>query len=140
MSTLKTYKQLKKCINSWSSDGMKLDLRSDFNIIPQRFEALFAQIEREMSFPLSLTATKEELVILKKISKSNNIETLSEIADKTPSTSVSPNIRYIKLSLTKLCFLYQTDALKIDHNEDYYRINVFGETKPIDCTYFKSDP
>ncbi|KAI9273050.1 hypothetical protein BDA99DRAFT_556621 [Phascolomyces articulosus] len=114
VSTLKPYEQLKEYINSWSSNGMILDLRSDLGIIPQRFEELFAETERKMDFPLCLTATKEELLILKKISSSDYLETLAEIANKIPSLSVSPNIRYIKLALTKLseCYFSMIKALK----------------------------
>ena len=67
-----------------------------------RFKTVFTEIEREYALPLTLAATEEELLIIRKISASKTLEEIATIADKISLTSKSPEIRFLKLAITKL--------------------------------------
>ncbi|KAG2203592.1 hypothetical protein INT47_011686 [Mucor saturninus] len=124
---LSLYKKAALLVDSCGSKDI-LDFRQSC-IIPQILEAITNRITKKLHVLLIPLHKAKEHALLKKISKAK--KKMDDFIESIESISVvksANELVFIKMLVEKFVVLLKYDHLKRDHNECWYRVNVYSET------------
>ncbi|RCH84756.1 hypothetical protein CU098_007606 [Rhizopus stolonifer] len=96
-------------------------------IIPKRLRTVVGGICQHYRLSLPMTLKNEEYKALNVISNCHTKKDLYQSVDKIDPFCNDLELPYIKLAVQKLCNLWHCGVLTGDHNEDWYRVNVYGD-------------
>ncbi|CAO3628429.1 unnamed protein product [Mucor hiemalis] len=94
---------------------------------PHRCKQLIDSILLDSELQLNPKLTSSEYDVLVKISQSTDKSGLQTAVNEIDIFSSEVELSCIKLAVIKLCLLYHGNLLNGDHNEDWYRVNVYGD-------------
>ncbi|GAN08225.1 hypothetical protein MAM1_0194c07732 [Mucor ambiguus] len=97
------------------------------SIIPKRLRAVVDGICQHYRLSLPMTLKNEEYNVLNIISNCRTKKDLYQSVDKIDPFCNDSELPYIKLAVQKLCNLWYRNILNGHHNEDWYRVNVYGD-------------
>ncbi|KAI9252231.1 hypothetical protein EDC94DRAFT_281146 [Helicostylum pulchrum] len=107
-------------------DKQILDL-SKARTIPSRCKDIIDSILIDSGLQLHPRLTMSEYDILIKIAKCTNKSSLNTTVNGIDLFSSQVELSFIKLAVIKLCLLYHEELLEGEHNEDWFRVNVYGD-------------
>ncbi|ORE13986.1 hypothetical protein BCV71DRAFT_276999 [Rhizopus microsporus] len=96
-------------------------------IIPKRLRIVVDGICQHYRLSLPMTLKNEEYKFLNIISNCRTKKSLYQSVEKIDPFCNDSELPYIKLAVQKLCNLWHRGVLTGDHNEDWYRVNVYGD-------------
>ncbi|KAI9487694.1 MAG: hypothetical protein EXX96DRAFT_615451 [Benjaminiella poitrasii] len=108
------------------NDKQMLDL-SNARTIPSRCKDIIDSILIDSGLQLHPRLTISEYDVLTKISECTNKSSLDTTVNEIDLFSSQVELSFIKLAVMKLCLLYHGELLEGEHNEDWYRVNVYGD-------------
>lgn len=122
---LSHYKQAALLVDSC---GLKdiLDFRQSF-IIPRRLQAITNKITKKLDVLLTPLLKAEEHALLKKISEAKKMDNFIESIESISVIESADELVFIKMLVEKFVVLHKYGHLKRDHNECWYRVNVYSE-------------
>ncbi|KAI7899437.1 uncharacterized protein BX663DRAFT_554847, partial [Cokeromyces recurvatus] len=97
------------------------------SIIPKRLKSSVDDICKHYRLVLPTLLKNKEYRALKYISKCHTKEDLYQSVKEIDPFCDESELPFIKLAIQKLCYLWHHNILKGDHNEDWYRVNVYGD-------------
>ncbi|KAG2201205.1 hypothetical protein INT47_013016 [Mucor saturninus] len=103
-----------------------LDL-TRISIISKRLRTVVNGICQHYCLLLLMTLKNEEYNVLNIISNRRTKKDLYQSVDKIAPFCNDSELSYIKLAVQKLCNLWHRNVLNVPHNEDWYRVNVYGD-------------
>ncbi|KAG1305472.1 hypothetical protein G6F64_008349 [Rhizopus arrhizus] len=108
------------------NDKQMLDF-SKARTIPSRYKDIIDSILIDSGLQLHPRLTISEYDILIKISECTNKSSLDTTVNEIDLFSSQVELSFIKLAVMKLCLLYHGELLEGEHNEDWYRVNAYGD-------------
>ncbi|RCH89743.1 hypothetical protein CU097_010691 [Rhizopus azygosporus] len=96
-------------------------------IIPKRLRTVVDGICQHYRLSLPMTLKNEEYKVLNIISNCRAKKNLYQSVEKIDPFCNDSELPYIKLAVQKLYNLWHRSVLTGDHNEDWYKVNVYGD-------------
>ncbi|GAN07450.1 hypothetical protein MAM1_0161d06947 [Mucor ambiguus] len=115
-----------KLLSSYYGKQNELDLTRN-NAIPRRFKQSMNDICCHFNIQLGLMLLDSEHHVIKEISKCRTKEALYKSVNYIDPFTNQSELPYIKLATQKLCHLLFANVLQAEHNEVWYRANVYGD-------------
>ncbi|CAO3682591.1 unnamed protein product [Rhizopus stolonifer] len=113
-------------VKYYFNDKQMLDLTKE-RTIPSRCKDIIDSILIDSGLQLHPRLTISEYDVLTKIFKCINKSSLDTTVNEIDLFSSQVELSFIKLAVMKLCLLYHGELLGGEHNEDWYRVNVYGD-------------